>query len=95
MHEFCDGCAAQYKSRHCFGDLSDSLSEFCYQKLIRNFFETSHAKGPQDAAGGFLKNQADLAVIRGTCIIQDAKGLVTIAKIALRAILSNAISVTV
>lgn len=59
MHEFCDGCAAQYKSRHCFGDLSDSLSEFCYQKLIRNFFETSHAKGPQDAAGGFLKNQAD------------------------------------
>lgn len=80
MHEFCDGCAAQYKSRHCFGDLSDSLSEFCYQKLIRNFFETSHAKGPQDAAGGFLKNQADLAVIRGTCIIQDAKGLYLFAK---------------
>lgn len=53
MHEFCDGCAAQCKSCHCFGDLSDSLSEFCYQKLIRIFFVTSHAKGPQDAAGGF------------------------------------------
>lgn len=28
----------------------------------------------------FLKNQADLAVIRGTCIIQDAKGLYLFAK---------------
>ena len=25
MHEFCDGCAAQYKSRHCFGDVSEPL----------------------------------------------------------------------
>ena len=46
MHEFCDGCAAQYKSRHCFGDIAHSVSEFGYSKLIRKFFETSHAKGP-------------------------------------------------
>ena len=50
MHEFCDGCAAQYK-RHCFGYVSESVSEFGFTKMIRNFFETSHAKGPQDAAG--------------------------------------------
>jgi hypothetical protein len=35
--------------------------------------ETTHAKGPQDAAGGFLKNQADLAVVRGKTSIQSAK----------------------
>ncbi|XP_062578884.1 uncharacterized protein LOC134240823 [Saccostrea cucullata] len=75
MHEFCDGCAAQYKSRHCFGDVSESVAEFGYTTLTRNFFETSHAKGPQDAAGGFLKNQADLAILRGQCIIQNAKKL--------------------
>ena len=38
MHEFCDGCTAQYKSRHCFGDVSESVSEFGYTKRIRNFF---------------------------------------------------------
>jgi hypothetical protein len=59
MHELCDGCASQYKSRHCLGDLSNSFREFGYRKIVRNFFETAHAKGPQDAAGGFLKNQAD------------------------------------
>ena len=56
MHEFCDGCASQYKSRHCLGDLSNSFREFGYRKIVRNFFET---------AVFFLKNQADLAVIRG------------------------------
>ena len=27
MHEFTDGCAAQYKSRNCIGDLSCSLTD--------------------------------------------------------------------
>ena len=27
VHEFTNGCAAQYKSRHCVGDLSCSLSD--------------------------------------------------------------------
>ena len=44
-----------------------------YKTLIRNFYETSHAKGPQDAAGGFLKNQACIAVIRRKTKIQCAK----------------------
>jgi hypothetical protein len=69
MHEFCDGCASQYKSRHCLGDLLNSFREFGYRKIVRNFFETAHAKGPQDAAGGFLKNQADLAVVNDMGII--------------------------
>jgi hypothetical protein len=54
MHAFCDGCASQYKIRHCLGDLSNSFREFGYRKIVRNFFETAHAKGPQEAAGGFF-----------------------------------------
>ena len=72
VHEFTDGCAAQYKSRHCFGNLTIAAKNFD-TNIIRNFYETSHAKGPQDAAGGFLKQQADMAVLRGKHIIQSAK----------------------
>jgi dihydroorotate dehydrogenase len=43
------------------------------EKIVRNVFETAHTKGPQDAAGGFLKNQADLAVVRVKTSIQSAK----------------------
>ena len=31
--------------------------------------------GPQEAAGGFIKRQADIAVLRGNTIIQNAKDL--------------------
>jgi hypothetical protein len=44
-----------------------------YLRLSRNFYEASRVKGPQDAAGGFLKKQADLAVLRGKFEIQSAK----------------------
>ena len=74
LHEFTDGCAAQYKSRHCIGDLSCSLADFGFT-IQRNFFETSHAKGEQDAAGSHVKQQASLAVVRGTATITNAKDL--------------------
>lgn len=31
MHEFTDGCSAQYKSRHSLGDLSRTVSELGYE----------------------------------------------------------------
>jgi hypothetical protein len=55
------------------GDISTACSTLNYSKLSRNFYEISHAKGPKDATGGFLKKQADLAVLRGKCEIQSAK----------------------
>ena len=64
VHEYTHGCAAQYKSRHCFGSLNIAADNFGCD-IIRTFYETSHAKGPQGAAGGFLKQQADMAVLRG------------------------------
>ncbi|CAC5415730.1 unnamed protein product [Mytilus coruscus] len=60
IHEFTDGCPVQYKSRNCFGMLTNICSKHGYELFIRNYFETSHTKGPQDAAGGFLKNQVDM-----------------------------------
>lgn len=74
MHEWTDGCACQYKSRHCLGDVSLSSSDFGFP-TIRNYFETSHAKGPQDGAGANLKHKADMAVIQRQRVIQNAEDL--------------------
>ena len=74
MHEFTDGCSAQYKSRHCMGDVSYSTTDFGYF-TIRNYYETSHAKGPQNGAGANLKHKADMAVIKEQVVIQNANDL--------------------
>ena len=37
IHEFGNNCVAQYKSRHCVGDLSCSLANFGYTTVC-NFF---------------------------------------------------------
>ncbi|CAG2231461.1 unnamed protein product [Mytilus edulis] len=84
MHEFTDGCSSQYKSRHCLGSLSTAIPDFGYKTFHRNFFETSHAKGPQDAAGGFIKRQADISVLRGNTVIQNAKDLFTFCESSLK-----------
>ena len=74
VHEFTDGCAAQYKSRHCVGDMSCSLSDFGFTTQ-RNYFETSHAKGKQDAAGSHIKQKVSQAVPRQTATITNAKSM--------------------
>ncbi|XP_063425376.1 uncharacterized protein LOC134708659 [Mytilus trossulus] len=84
MHEFTDGCSSQYKSRHCLGSLSTAIPDFGYKIFHRHFFETSHAKGPQDAAGGFIKRQADISVLRGNTVIQNAKDLFTFCESSLK-----------
>lgn len=71
MHEWTDGCAAQYKSCHCMGDVSYSKVDFGFLTL-RNYFETSHAKGPQDGAGANLKHKVDMAVIKHQVVVQNA-----------------------
>ena len=74
MHEFTDGCSAQYKSRHYLGDLSCCVADFGY-KIQCNFFETSHAKGEQDAAGSHVKQKVSQAVLRRTAAIRSAKDM--------------------
>lgn len=74
VHEFTDGCAAQYKSRHCLGDLSCSLADFGFL-IQRSYFETSHAKGEQDAAGSHIKQKVSQAVLRRTATISNAESM--------------------
>ena len=74
VHEFTDGCSAQYKSKHTFGDLSYCLADFGCQ-VDRHFFETSHAKGEQDAAGANVKQRATLAVLQRKVTIASAKDM--------------------
>ena len=71
MHEFTDGCSAHYKSHHCTCDVSFSITDFS-SFTIRNYYKTSQAKGPQGGAGANLKHKADMAVIKGNEIIQNA-----------------------
>ena len=61
MHEFTNGCAGKYKSRHC--DISCSLANLGYV-VQRNYFATSHAKGEKDATGANVKQKATTAVLR-------------------------------
>ena len=56
------------------GDVSFSNSDFGY-RTIRNYFETSHAKAPQDGAGANLKHKAVMAVIKEQEVIQKAEDL--------------------
>ena len=74
VHEFTDGCAAQYKSRHCVGDLSCSLMDFGYHTQ-RSCFETSHAKGEQDAAGSHVKQRVSQAVLQRKARITNAESM--------------------
>ena len=84
MDEWTDGCSAQYKSRHCMGDVSFSNADFGY-RTICNYFETSHAKGPQDGAGANLKHKADMEIIKRNVIIQNAEDLFKFAENNLKA----------
>jgi hypothetical protein len=60
------------------------------KKKIRNFFESCHGKGPQDAAGGLLKNQGDMVVIRGKVEIRSARELFEFAENNLKTSRSHA-----
>jgi hypothetical protein len=51
------------------GYISESCSRLKCKQIVRNYFESSHDKGPQDAAGGSVKHQASMAIIRGTDVI--------------------------
>ena len=60
-------------------DVTFSLLDFGFPTL-KNYFETSHAKGPQDGASTNLKHKADMAVIRREIVIQNAKDLLDFAR---------------
>ena len=50
IHQWTDGCAAQYKGKNSFYDISKNSA-----RLIRNYFETSHGKNVCDGLGAIVK----------------------------------------
>ena len=56
-------------------DVSFSVTDFGLF-TIRNYYETSLTKGPQDGAGANLKYKADMAVIKDNVIIQNASDMI-------------------
>lgn len=79
MHEWTGGCSSQYKSCHCMGDVSYSVADSGFV-TVRNYFETLHAKGPQDGAGANVKHKANMAVIKQQVVIQNTHDLYSYAK---------------
>ena len=64
LHQRTDGCVAQYKSCHAFGDISHSEMEINV-KVIQNFSASGHGKGEVDAEAGALKSTARKAIVGG------------------------------
>ncbi|KAK3235570.1 hypothetical protein CYMTET_54225 [Cymbomonas tetramitiformis] len=71
IHEWADGSAAQNKCGTAFADVVESGRPMEWVRGLgipcqRNFFETSHARGEQDAMGVAVKHEASLAVMATT-----------------------------
>lgn len=71
VHEWTDGCAAQYKGKRSFRNISQRKSPL----IIRNFFETSHGKSVCDGLGAIVKNSCSKAVLSEKAVICNAKSL--------------------
>ncbi len=61
MFQFSDCCAAQYRCRTSFADISFSHKDMGL-KVQRNYFESSHGKSPADGQGAVIKRAATMAV---------------------------------
>ena len=71
FHEWADGSGAQNKCATAFADVVESGRPTRWVRGLgipcqRNFFETSHARGEQDAMGVAVKHEASLAVMSTT-----------------------------
>lgn len=74
IHQWTDGCAAQYKCKAAFARLTHRIPPE-FPIVNRNFFETSHGKSVCDGLGAVVKNTAYHAVISGKRIIAGAEDL--------------------
>ena len=70
IHQFTDGCAAQYKGCKAFSDISHSRVP-----ITQNYFETSHGKSVCDGLGAIVKNACHRGVLSGKVVISNAPTL--------------------
>lgn len=69
IHQWTDGCAAQYKGKKSFADISLRNKP----SVCRIFLETSHGKNLCDGLGAIVKNSCYQAVISSKKIIGTAQ----------------------
>lgn len=68
IYEWTDGCAAQYKAKAAFADISLQAIP-----VERGFFETSHGKNVCDGLGAVVKNVCYQAVVTGKAVLGTAE----------------------
>ena len=51
-----DGCAAQFKSRHCNGDLRSLPQSLSVKQLTWNYYESHEGKNLSDTLGSLVKH---------------------------------------
>ncbi|XP_070550272.1 uncharacterized protein [Ptychodera flava] len=76
---FSDGCAAQYKSRTPFADVSFAEEDLMCT-MERNYFGSRHGKGPCDGEGGVVKAALTRAVKNEHLIPASAQAVFTFCK---------------
>ena len=74
-----DGCAAQYKSRIPFTDISFCQTDFGFS-VERHFYGSRHGKGPSDGAGAVVKSSVRRAVNGEKVIVNNSKDFFECAK---------------
>ncbi|KAK7106653.1 uncharacterized protein [Littorina saxatilis] len=70
--QWTDGCAAQYKSKGPFADISRALEDFG-ATLERNFFGSRHGKGPSDGESAVVKNHMMTAIVAENAVVTSAE----------------------
>lgn len=69
---FSDGCAAQFKNRFLFSNLSWYKTNYDLDNFEWNFFASSHGKGPVDGLGGSIKRSIRKKVLSRKSVVGNA-----------------------
>lgn len=78
IRTFSDGCAAQFKNRFLFSNLSWYKTNYELDNLEWNFFATSHGKGPVDGLGGSVKRVIRKKVLSRKSVVGNAAEFVNV-----------------
>lgn len=63
IHQWTDGCVAQYKGCHSFAEISKAdYKHGC--TITQNYFDSSHGKGPCDGLGSIVKRKVLNAIVQ-------------------------------
>ncbi len=72
--QFTDGCAAQFKSKQSFIDISNAEEDYGF-KIERSFFGSRHGKGPADGLAAVVKQACTQAIKAKRAVITNANDM--------------------